>query len=204
MGLLSSSVSVTRYIVKGELEKPVLDKVYNGLTQNAIQEINDDHPEKIVGWTSFENPYIPDFEGSSFVIGPYLVFSMRLDRKSIPSKVIQKHYAVEMARQLEKSGRKYLSRNEKKSIKDHVIDVLSLRIPATPNIYDLIWNMEESWLWFFSNLKAANEELETLFSKSFRLSLIRLFPYTTADLISGLSDKDRDLLLQLSPTKFTE
>ncbi|MBU4258331.1 MAG: recombination-associated protein RdgC [Desulfobacteraceae bacterium] len=204
MSILSSSVSVTRYIVKGKLEKPVLEKIYNGLTQNSIKDIDDDHPEKIVGWTSFENPYVPDFEGSSFVIGSYMVFSMRLDRKSIPSKVIQKHYAIEMARQLKESGRKYLSRNEKKSIKDHVIDVLSLRIPATPNIYDLIWNVEESWLWFFSNLKAANEELETLFLKSFNLSLIRLFPYTTADLMSGLSDKDRDLLLNLSPTKFTE
>ncbi|MDL1969028.1 MAG: recombination-associated protein RdgC [Deltaproteobacteria bacterium] len=204
MGLLSSSVSVTRYKVKGNLEKPVLEKVYNGLIQNAIPEIDDDHLEKIVGWTSFENPYVPAFEDSSFVIGPYLVFSMRLDKKSIPPKVIQKHYAIEMAKQLEKSGRQYLSRNEKKSIKDHVIDVLSLRIPATPNIYDLIWNMEESWLWFFSNLKAANEEFETLFSKSFKLSPIRLFPYTTANLMSGLSDADQDLLLQLSPTKFTE
>ncbi|MBC2694175.1 MAG: recombination-associated protein RdgC [Desulfobacteraceae bacterium] len=204
MGLLSSSVSVTRYKVKGNLEKPVLEKIYNGLIQNAIPEIDDDHLEKIVGWTSFENPYVPDFEDSSFVIGPYLVFSMRLDKKSIPPKIIQKHYAIEMARQLEKSGRQYLSRNEKKSIKDHVIDVLNLRIPATPNIYDLIWNMEESWLWFFSNLKAANEELETLFLKSFKLSLIRLFPYTTADLMFGLSDADQDLLLQLSPTQFTE
>ena len=204
MSILSSSVSVTRYIVKGKLEKPVLEKIYNGLTQNSIKDIDDDHPEKIVGWTSFENPYVPDFEGSSFVIGSYMVFSMRLDRKSIPSKVIQKHYAIEMDRQLKESGRKYLSRNEKKSIKDHVIDVLSLRIPATPNIYDLIWNIEESWLWFFSNLKAANEELETLFLKSFNLSLIRLFPYTTADLMSGLSDNNRDILLNLSPTKFTE
>ncbi|MBU4289035.1 MAG: exonuclease, partial [Proteobacteria bacterium] len=81
MSILSSSVSVTRYIVKGKLEKPVLEKIYNGLTQNSIKDIDDDHPEKIVGWTSFENPYVPDFEGSSFVIGSYMVFSMRLDRK---------------------------------------------------------------------------------------------------------------------------
>ncbi len=85
-------------------------------------------------------------------------------------------------------------------IKDHVINALSLRIPATPNIYDLVWNYEDSSVWFFSNLKAANEELETLFSKSFDLSLIRIFPYTAAYLSADFSDSQRDELQQLSPT----
>ena len=71
-------------------------------------------------------------------------------------------------------------------IKDHVINLLNLRIPATPNIYDVIWNYEEASLWFFTNLKAANEELETLFAKSFNLKLIRVFPYTAACTSAGL------------------
>lgn len=204
MGLLSSTAAITRYKVNGKLENPVLEKIYTGLTKNSIQDIDNDSLEKIIGWTSFENPYSPDFEGSSFVVGPYFVFSMRIDKKTIPPKVIKKHYNIAVAKQLAESGREYLSRNEKKDTKDHVINVLNLRIPATPNIYDLIWNMEESWLWFFTNLKAANEELETLFSKSFKLGLIRLFPYTTAELEMNLSDVDKDVLSKVSPTKFTE
>jgi hypothetical protein len=85
-------------------------------------------------------------------------------------------------------------------IKDHVINTLSLRIPATPNIYDLVWHHEDSSVWFFSNLKAANEELETLFSKSFDLSLIRIFPYTSAFLSTDISDSQRDELQKISPT----
>lgn len=114
MSLLSSSVSVTRYIVDGILEKPVLETVGRGLTRNTIREVDDDEWEKNIGWTSFESPYLPDFEGSSFVIGTYLVFSLRLDKKTIPPKVIQQHYTIEMARQMKKSGREFLSRNEKK------------------------------------------------------------------------------------------
>jgi outer membrane protein OmpU len=45
--------------------------------------------------------------------------------------------------------------------------VLSLRIPATPNFYDVLWKYEEAELWFFTNQKSANEELETQFSQSF-------------------------------------
>ncbi|MBN1932849.1 MAG: recombination-associated protein RdgC [Desulfobacterales bacterium] len=204
MGLLSSTVSMTRYKVEGKLEQPIIENIAKRLKNNAISETDDDVSEKVVGWTSFENPFKPNFEGSSFVIGTHLIFSMRIDKKSIPSKLIKKHYTLEMAKQLIESGRQYLSRNEKKLIKEHVINVLGLRIPATPNIYDLIWNYEESSLWFFSNLKNPNEELETLFSKSFNLNLIRLFPFTMADMTMGLSDSDRDAVSKLSPTKFTE
>jgi DNA recombination-dependent growth factor C len=204
MSLLSSTVSITCYKVSGELQKPVLDTVYNGLTRHTIRSIDDEPVEKTVGWTSFKNPYLPDFESSSFVIGSYLVFSLRLDKKTIPANVIRKNVAVEMEKQLKRSGRNYLSTNEKKTIRDHVTASLGRRIPATPNVYDLIWNLEEYRLWFFSNLKAANEALETLFLKSFNLTLIHLFPYTTADLALGLESPDRDRLAQLEPTKFTE
>lgn len=204
MGLLSSTVSVTRYRVEGKLEKPVLETMAKCLKKNAIPNVDDDVSEKTVGWTSFDKPFDPDFEGSSFLIGTYFVFSLRIDKKTVPSSLIKKHCAMETARRLAATGRKYLSRDEKRVIKEHVISVLTLRIPATPNVYDLIWNYEESSLWFFSTLKSANEELETSFFRSFQLPLIRLFPYTTADLVMGLSDTQRDILVGLSATAFTE
>ncbi len=204
MGLLSSTVSITRYKIEGEIEKPVLETITNALKRNTISEIDDDSSDKDVGWTSLENPFNPDFEGSSFVIGTHLVFSLRIDKKTIPQKIVKKHVNMEVAKKLADSGRDYLSKNEKQIIKEGVIDKLSRRIPATPNIYDIVWNQEDSVLWFFSNHKSANEELEALFSKSFKVSLIRLFPYTIADLTSGLSEADRDILSKLSPTKFAE
>ena len=204
MGLLSASNSITRYRVEGQLKKPILETVATGLKKNVISEIDDHASEKAVGWTSFETPYQPDFNGSTYTYGTYLVFALRIDKKRIPAKVIKKHFMIESARRLSDSGRQYLSRNEKQTIKDLVIDRLNIKVPATPNVYDIIWNYEDSVLWFFSNLKAANEELETLFLKSFDLSLIRIIPYTAAQLNSGLSDTEKDLLLKLSPTNFAQ
>ena len=202
MNLLSASISITRYKVEGRLKTPVLETVAAGLKKNAISEIDDQSLEKAVGWTSFEKPYQPDFSGSTYTYGSYLVFGLRIDKKRIPSKMVKKHFMIESARRLAESGRQYLSRNEKQTIKDHVIDRLNLKIPATPNVYDIIWNYEDSVLWFFSNLKAANEELETLFLRSFDLTLIRVIPYTAALLASGLTDTEKDILLKLSPTNF--
>ena len=108
-----------------------------------------------------------------------------------------------MGRRLAETGREFLSKNEKSEIREHVKTTLSLRIPATPNIYDIVWDYEGGKLWFFSNLKAANEELETLFSKTFKLTLIRIFPYTMANLLADLAEPEKDRLAKLAPTAFT-
>ena len=204
MGILSSSVSITQYRVDGKLSEPILESVATGLKKNTIEEIDNESSDKSIGWTCFNNPFITDFNQTPFLIGTHLVFSMRIDKKTIPSKIVQKHYSLEMTKRLENSGRDFLSKTEKKEIKNHVIHLLNLRIPATPNIYDLIWNYESKSLWFFSNLKGANEELETLFTRSFNLKLIRLFPYTMAALTSPLSDVEKDAVSQFTPTRFTE
>ena len=202
MSLSSNTVSITQYNVQGQYNSRVIDTIADGLTKNTISDIDQQVLDKAVGWTSFDKPFQPDFSGSAFVYGNYFIFSLRIDKKNIPAKVLKKHYTIEAARRMVESGRDYLSKTEKKMIKDHVLNALSLRIPATPNIYDVVWNYEESSLWFFSNLKAANEELETQFSKSFRLSIIRIFPYTAADISSNLTDSQRDGLQQISPTQF--
>jgi hypothetical protein len=204
MGLLSRTASITRYRVEGKLKKPILETVARCLKEHAISEIEGDVSDKIVGWTSFDRPFDPIFHGSSFVIGTHFVFSLRIDKRTIPAKLLKKHCAIETAKRLDESGRPYLSREEKNMIKDHVRNVLTLRIPSTPHVHDLIWSYEDASLWFFTTQKAANEELETLFLKSFGLSLIRLFPYTIADLTMDLSGEHRDILLKLDPTDFTE
>jgi len=204
MSLSSSTVSITQYNVQGELNSQIIDTVADGLTRNTISDIDQQVVDKATGWTSFDKPFQPDFNGSSFVYGNYFVFSLRIDKKNISAKVLKKHYTIEAAKRMSQSGRDYLSKIEKKMVKDHVHSALILRIPATPNIYDVVWNYEESSVWFFSNLKAANEELETLFAKSFRLSLIRIFPYTAADLLSNLTDSQRDTLQKVSPTQFVK
>ena len=79
-----------------------------------------------------------------------------------------------------------------------------LRVPATPNIYDIVWNYEKSIICFFSNNKSVNEDFETLFQRSFKTHLIKIFPYSEADILSGLSDKERDALSLLSLTNFME
>jgi hypothetical protein len=201
MSLLSSAISITRYRVNGKLEDPINDAVYLGLRKNMLPDIDDVESAQSAGWTSFQDPFSPSFEGSSFVYGNYFVFSLRIDKKTIPSKLVQKYMAIEIAKKCRATDREFLSKNEKKMIKESVISILGLRIPATPNIYNVLWNYEASMVWFLTHLKGPNEELETLFKTSFGAALTRIFPYTFAESFPGMSGFDYDLLTSLSPTK---
>jgi hypothetical protein len=202
MGLLSSNVSITRYQVQGQLPDPLMDTMTRLLTQNAIVEIDDEDLDQSAGWTSLEDPFTPDFTGSTFVMGFHFIFSFRMDKKTIPSKVVNKKYRQEINKKLKESGKEFLSRNEKKQIREDVIRGLSIRIPATPNVYDILWNYEKNSLWFFSTQKSANEAFEIFFNKSFKLNLVRRFPYTAA--LEFLVDYEKDLLNRLTPSHFME
>ena len=199
MGLLSSSVSIARYRVDGKIEEAVMETVLAGLKDNAITTIEDEYAEITLGWTPFGSDFIPDFEKITFTFGNFFLFSLRIDKKSVPSKIIQKHISIEIVKKLKEEGRQFLSKNEKTEIKENVTDRLMRQMPSTPNIYDVLWNHEAQTVLFFSTQKAANEELETLFTKSFRLRLIRLFPFTIIESSEKFSDEERDMVLQLAP-----
>ncbi|MCK7512208.1 MAG: hypothetical protein MZV70_54620 [Desulfobacterales bacterium] len=121
-----------------------------GLKKNAIRDIDKDSDLKnqLVGHLSI-SPFSPNFEGSSFLFGNLFVFSLRIDRKSIPAKLLKKFLTLETSKRLEKTKRSFLSKDEKKALKDKVIADLAMRVPSTPNIYDLIWNYEKSRRLFF-------------------------------------------------------
>lgn len=202
MQLLSSALSLTRYKVEGDIADPVMDVVRNGLKNNVIREIDNDPAAKSVGWTLSDNPFNPDFEGDHFVFGSAFVFSLRIDKKSVPAKIVNKQYHIAVQKRLAGTEREHLSKNEKRELKDEVLHRLYVRIPVSPGIYDLVWHSEAGDLWFLSNMKEANEELETLFSKSFKLSLVRIFPYTAAQFLSGLDTGKLDALGKIAPSAF--
>lgn len=203
MGLISSTHSISRYHVDGNIEGSITKEVLNGLTKYSIPKIENEYDEISVGWTPVESPYNPDFEKFSFQFGTYFLFSLRIDKKSIPLKLIQKYMVSEIEKKKEKSGREFISKNEKSEIKEMVTDILMHKIPAIPNVYDVLWDYEEKNLYLYSTQKAANEFFETLFLKSFHLKPIRLFPYTIVETKSNFSTSQKDRVLTLAPLKYS-
>ncbi|MCP4671483.1 MAG: recombination-associated protein RdgC [Desulfobacula sp.] len=203
MGLISSTHSITRYSIDGKIEGSINKVVQEGLIKYSIPRMESEYDEITAGWAPLESPYNPDFEKFSFTFGTYFVFSLRIDKKSIPAKLIQKYMAIEIEKKKEKSGRDFISKNEKSEIKELVTDILMNKIPAVPNLYDVLWDFEEKNLYLYTTQKAANEFFETIFLKSFNLKPIRLFPYTIIEAKSLFSNPKKDKFLNLTPLKYS-
>jgi len=203
MGLIASTHSVSRYHIDGKIEGSVIEEVRNGLMKHAIPKIESEYDEISAGWTPLESPYNPDFDKFSFQFGTYFLFSLRIDKKSIPAKVIQKYMAIEIEKKKETTGRDFIAKNEKTEIKELVIDILMHKIPAIPNVYDVLWDYEEKNVYLYTTQKAANEFFETLFLKSFSLKPIRLFPYTIVETKSNFSNPQKDRVQTLAPLKYS-
>ncbi len=202
MGFISATHSLSRYHIEGEFDGSIMTAVREGLIENAMPEIENEYDEISAGWTPFESPYKADFEKFSFIYGTYFLFSLRIDKKSIPAKLIQKHMALEIEKKKEETGRQFLSKNEKAEIKEFVLDILIHKTPAIPNLYDILWSYEENRLYLFSTQKAANELFETLFFKSFNHKPIRIFPYTVVEKLGQLTDSEKDRFLKLAPLTY--
>jgi DNA recombination-dependent growth factor C len=202
MAFLSSSSSISRYHIEGKFDDSIMENTQTGLKKHSIPEIENEFSEVAAGWTPFESPFKPDFDKFSFIFGSYFLFNLRIDKKSIPLKLIKKHLSIETDKRLEKTGRSFISKNEKSEIKDLVIDNLMRIIPSVPNIYEVLWNYEESNLFLFTTQKAANELFETIFLKSFDLKPIRLFPYTMIEKKLKLSDQQKDIVYNQSPLNY--
>jgi hypothetical protein len=70
-----------------------------------------------------------------------------------------------------------------------------------PAVYDLVWSLSESALYFFSTNKKAHMLLEDFFKDCFGLVLMLQIPFTTAGQL--LSDEARQARLeQIAPEIF--
>ena len=203
MPFMSNTTSLTTYKVKGKLETENLNKtIIEILEKHKINENIEDSAGKLVSWTSIETPYVPNFEISSILFGTNYVFALRVDEKKIPPSLIKKYCAQEQAKTTDYKEKKFLSVNEKKRIKQIVVDELNAKILPTPNVYDIVWEYEKNKLYFFTTKLSANEDLESFFGKTFNLNLIRIFPYTSIFLNPELSSSIKDNLLKSEPTNF--
>lgn len=204
MGLLSGSSSFTRYKVNGPIAEPLVETVRQALAQNTVEDIDNKPEEKTLGWASFAKPFVQDMSHTDIAIGAYLVFALRMDKKTLPARVVRQHAMQETRKRLAASGRAFLSKQEKEEVKEQVAKRLFVRLPPVPFFFDVLWNMETGILTFFSTQKAAREAFESLFYKSFGVTIIPLYPFTWAQVGAGFDEDELLQLEKLAPAPFVE
>jgi len=182
MGILSASVSLSIYKVKEKVEDSIFQNVLDRLRQFSFQEIENLSVERGFGWVSSEDWLDSHFASSPFK-GNYLVFSLRLDTRRVSPAVLKKHYTLalqELLNQKKKEGKNFISKEEKKELKENIkLKLLSKTLPV-PAVFDVSWDMLKNLVYFSSTREKVKELFVDLFVRTFEIHLIPCDPLNMA------------------------
>lgn len=203
MSFLKASTSFTRFRITEAVPQQLWSEITDRLKQYAFRDIDDTADERSLGWTSFEDMLDTGWREAPPQKGSYIVFSLRLDTRRVPPAVLKKHTAValkaEEARNREQ-GRKYISRERKKELREQVELRLRSRFLPIPAEFNVVWNTRDNIIFLASVQPKMIEAFQEHFSKTFNLDLDQLTPYGLAAKMLGEENLAR--LDRLEPSRF--
>ena len=149
MGLLKGSFTFARFHVDGQLPQAFLNFVNSRIKANSFRDVLKSTEEKRMGWVSLTDILDTDFENANYALGDYLIFSLRIDRKLIPPKLMKVKLMEEERRFLAQSGKNRINKQMAAGIKDKVKLELLTKLDAIPSFYDVCWAVGQKHDLFF-------------------------------------------------------
>lgn len=123
MGFLASSCSFTRFRVIDPVPDELWAEIPQLLKKGAILDIDETTDSQADGWVSFDDYLDTTWQAGQPQIGAYIAFSLRVDTRRIPAGVVRKHLVLALKREKaenEKNGKKFISRERRKELKEQV------------------------------------------------------------------------------------
>jgi recombination associated protein RdgC len=176
MGLLKGSFTFARFHVDGQLPQAFLNFVNSQIKANSFRNVPKSTEEKRLGWVSLTDILDTDFENSNYALGDYLIFSLRIDCKLIPPKLMKIKLMEEERRFLVQSGKNRINKQMASGIKDKVKLELLTKLDAIPSFYDVCWAVGKNTIYFSSLADKVTDDFVDLFKKTFSSNLRRFSP----------------------------
>ncbi len=177
MGLLKGPLTFSRFMVMGELPSDFNEMINRQLRQYAFQDLAGSSEEKTMGWTSVENVLDTDFREASYAWGDYLLFSLRMDRRTVPPSLLkiraleaEKHY-------LKETGRKKVDKIAREEIREGVRQDLLSHSHPTPSFYEVCWSASSGVLLLTCLSEKVMQDFQDLFKGSFELIPLPFAPW---------------------------
>ena len=203
MGFCNASCSFTRFRITDPVPQALWSEIADRLKQYAFRDIDETSDERSLGWVSFEDMLDVEWREAPPQKGAYIAFSLRLDTRRVPPAVLKKHTALalkaEEARNREQ-GKKYISRERKKELREQVELRLRQRCLPIPAEFNVVWNISDNYVYFASTQGKMIEAFQEHFTQTFNLDLVPLTPYDLA--VTLLGDEAPARLDRIEPTRF--
>ena len=189
MGFLASSCSFTRFRVIDPVPDGLWAEIPQLLKNGAFLDIDETTESQADGWVSFDDYLDTTWQAGPPQKGAYIAFSLRVDTRRIPAGVARKHLMLALKREKaenEKNGKKFISRERRKELKEQVQLSLRRRFLPVPGEFNVIWNTANNEIWFASTQEKVIELFVQRFLATFELHIEQLTPSALA--LSMLGD----------------
>ncbi len=184
MGLLKGNFTFMRFHVEDQLPQAFLNFVNDKIKANAFRETTKSTEEKRFGWVSLTDVLDADFEKADYVLGDYLIFCLRIDRKLIPPKLMKLKLMTQERNYLTQSaGNSRINKQTATAIKDKVKLELMTKLDPVPSFYDVCWAIGQNKIYFSSLADTVADDFVDLFQKTFSLKLKRFLPQENPQIV---------------------
>jgi len=201
MGLIKGTATFVKFTIEGDLPENPLEYISERIKAFSFQDIDDTFDEYSIGWVSLDNMFDSSFKYASYLVGDYIVLTLRIDERKVSSAILKKIVRKEELRMMAERQLPKLSRSVKIEIKERVRAELVRKSIPVPSTFDLCWNLSESTLLFFSTNKKIHAVVEDFFKECFGVFLKQQIPYTLAEQL--LDEEQLFKLAALTPQIFT-
>ena len=193
MGFLGSSCSFTRFRVIDPVPDELWAEIPQLLKKGAILDIDETTDSQADGWVSFDDYLDTTWQAGPPQKGAYMAFSLRVDIRRIPAGFVRKYLDLALKREKaenEKNGKKFISRERRKELKEQVQLSLRRRFLPVPGEFNVIWNTANNEIWFASTQTKMLELFAQRFLATFKLHIEQLTPPALA--LSMLGDAAKE------------
>jgi hypothetical protein len=215
MGIMSSTVSIYQYLVKGDLPGNLERFVTECLHRHAFSSIGTTPDEESIGWVTLDNHLDARFEDEhSFARGDYLAFTLRRDRRKVPGTLLKNLMNQECERWMkEHPSLQRVPSNRRMEIRENLYRSLLSRMLPVPATCDLAWNVNRGIVTVASVNAKELDLVEDEFRRTFQgLSLLPLHPLQRAEMVLDASlqralvrvdqASSKDVLLQIKKNRW--
>lgn len=209
MAILSGALTARKFRVVGDIGTNWRTKVQEGLEAYAFNERAKASAERgdtssgkaeIEGWVQVHNLLDVEFDDPTrFVYTNFVVFALRVDKKSLPAKLLAAHVAKRCENWCKEQGVERCPSAVKKQIKEALeADWLARALPRVA-ITECCWNVTEEWLLLHSLSESTADRFRKRFLRAFGLKLV---PFSPLDWLADADDREH--LLGTAPSVFVE
>jgi hypothetical protein len=176
------SLTLTRLFVKGAPPKDLRKQYLAAIRLRAFQPLKpDDEASEASGWCVLDRPFDLDFDASKVFEDRFILLGFRIDRFRVPAAMVRAQMADEEQKLLSQSGRDRVSRNERLELRDKILLRLRRKVPPSTRTVDVVWDLDQGVVLFFSHSVRVVADFAALFEKTFRLELTEDSPYVAAE-----------------------